>query len=148
MTRGNERSIVTSIYNRIAIDVAAIDLKHVYLDKNERYIKDAKSGLNNILTLEANIDQTSRVFIHDLVMSMLDEGVVCVVPTDTSMNPKISTSYDIQTMRTGKITQWFPDSVRVNLYNERTGKHEEVVLPKKMVAIIENPCFILLWKAS
>ena len=139
MTRGNERSIVTSIYNRIAIDVAAIDLKHVYLDENDRYIKDVKSGLNNILTLEANSDQNCRVFIHDLVMSMLDEGVVCVVPTDTSINPKVSASYDIQTMRTGKITQWYPDRVRVNLYNEKTGKHEEIVLPKKMVAIIENP---------
>lgn len=144
MTRGNERSIVTSIYNRIAIDVAAIDLKHVYLDENDRYIKDAKSGLNNILTLEANVDQTCRVFIHDLVMSMLDEGVVCVVPTDTSINPKISTSYDIQTMRTGKITQWYPDKVRVNLYNERTGKHEELILPKKMVAIIENPFYSIM----
>ena len=142
MTRGNERSIVTSIYNRIAIDVAAIDLKHVYLDK--RYIKDVKSGLNNILTLEANMDQTCRVFIHDLVMSMLDEGVVCVVPTDTSINPKVSASYDIQTMRTGKITQWYPDRVRVNLYNERTGKHEELILPKKMVAIIENPFYSIM----
>ena len=144
MSRGNERSIVTSIYNRIAIDVAAIDLKHVYLDENERYIKDAKSGLNNILTLEANQDQTSRVFIHDLVMSMLDEGVVCVVPTDTSINPKVSASYDIQTMRTGKIVQWYPDRVRVNLYNEKTGKHEELVLPKKMVAIIENPFYSIM----
>lgn len=144
MTRGNERSIVTSIYNRIAIDVAAIDLKHVYLDENDRYVKDAKSGLNNILTLEANVDQTCRVFIHDLVMSMLDEGVVCVVPTDTSINPKISTSYDIQTMRTGKITQWYPDKVRVNLYNEKTGKHEELILPKKMVAIIENPFYSIM----
>ena len=144
MTRGNERSIVNSIYNRIAIDTAAIDLKHVYLDENERYIKDAKSGLNNILTLEANKDQTSRVFIHDLVMSMLDEGVVCVVPTDTSINPKVSASYDILTMRTGRIVQWYPDNVRVNLYNDRTGKHEEVVLPKKMVAILENPFYSIM----
>lgn len=144
LTRGNERSIVNSIYNRIAIDVAAIDLKHVYLDEDGRYIKDAKSGLNNILTLEANIDQTSRVFLHDLVMSMLDEGVVCVVPTDTSINPKVTDSYDIKTMRTGRITQWFPDSVRVNLYNERTGKHEEIVLPKKIVSIVENPFYSIM----
>ena len=144
LTRGNERSIVNSIYNRIAIDVAAIDLKHVYLDKDERYIKDADSGLNNILTLEANVDQTSRVFLHDLVMSMLDEGVVCVVPIDTSVNPNLTSSYDILTMRTGKITQWFPEHVRVNLYNEKTGKHEEVTLPKKMVAIIENPFYSIM----
>ena len=144
LTRGNERSIVTSIYNRIAIDVSAIDLKHVYLDKDGRYMKDADSGLNNILTLEANQDQTSRVFLHDLVMSMLDEGVVCCVPTDTTINPKVSGSYDITTMRTGRITQWFPDAVRVNLYNEKTGKHEEIVLPKKIVAICENPFYSIM----
>lgn len=144
LTRGNERSIVTSMYNRIAIDVAAIDLKHVRLDDNERYVEDVKSGLNNILTLEANIDQTSRVFIHDLVMSMFDEGVVAAIPVDTDLNPKLTGGYDILTMRIGKITQWYPDQVKVNIYNDKTGKHEDIILPKKIVAIIENPFYSIM----
>ena len=144
LSRGNERSIVSSIYNRIAIDVSAISLRHVRLDDNGRYVSDIDSGLNNVLTLEANQDQSSRVFIHDLVMSMLDEGCVAVVPIDTSINPKQTDSYDIKTMRTGKIVQWYPEHVKVNLYNDKTGKHEDIVLPKKIVAIIENPFYSVM----
>lgn len=144
LTRGNERSIVSSIYNRIAIDVAAISLRHVRLDENGRYVADIDSGLNNILTLEANKDQSSRVFVHDLVMSMLDEGCVAAVPIDTSINPKQKESYDIKTMRTGRIVQWYPDNVKVDLYNDKTGKHEDVILPKKMVSIIENPFYSVM----
>lgn len=142
--RGSERSIITSIENRISIDVAQIKIKHVQLDDNERYLFDRDSGLNNILTLEANIDQTNRAFIHDLVYSMLDEGVVAVVPIDTSMNPNLTDSYDIKTMRIGTITQWYPQHVKVNIYNDKNGKHEEVTLPKKMVGIIENPLYSVM----
>lgn len=142
--RGNERSIIMAVYNRIAMDVAAVEIKHVRLDENEAYLEDIDSGLNNCLQLEANIDQTSRAFIHDLVLSMFDEGCVAVVPVDTSINPRITGSYDIQTMRTGKITQWYPDRVTIDLYNDRLGRREEVTLPKKMVAIIENPLYAIM----
>ena len=141
---GRERSIITSYINRIAIDVAGIDIKHVYLDENERYLRDAKSGLNNCLTLEANVDQSGRAFIQDLVMSLLDEGCIAVVPIETSINPNLSDSYDIKSMRVGKIVQWYPKHVRVNLYNEERGKHEEVVIPKKVAAIIENPLYSVM----
>ena len=144
LSRGNERSIITSIFNRIALDVAAIEIKHCRLDDNERYIETIDSNLNNCLTLEANIDQTSRAFIHDAVMSMFDEGCVALVPVDTTINPKDSNSYDVLTMRTGKIITWYPDKVRLEIYNERTGKKEEVELPKKMVAIIENPLYAVM----
>lgn len=141
LTRGNERSIVASIFNRIALDVAAINIKHCRLDENDRYKEEIQSCLNNCLTLEANTDQTARAFIHDVVMSMIDEGCVAIIPTDTTTNPKVSGSYDIETMRTGKIIQWFPNHVKVSVYNERIGKKEEITLPKSMVGIVENPFY-------
>lgn len=143
-SRGNERSIVTAIYNRIAMDVSAISIKHCRTDKNGRYIEDMKSGLNECLTTEANIDQTGRAFIQDVVMSMFDEGVVAIVPVDTSIDPTKSNSYDILSMRTGKILEWYPAHVKVQVYNDRTGKKEELVLPKKSVAIIENPLYAVI----
>ena len=120
LSRGNERSIVTSIFNRISLDAAAIDIKHVKLDEEGRYKEDIKSGLNNCLTLEANIDQTNRSFIQDICMSMFDEGVVAIVPVDTQNDPTKTESYSILTMRTGKVVQWYPQHVKVNLYNDRT----------------------------
>lgn len=140
-TRTNVRSIVTAVYNRIAMDAAAIGIEHVRLDENDRFVEVVDSGLNNCLTLEANIDQTGRAFIQDIVMSMLDEGCVAIVPVDTSINPIMSESYDIVTMRTGRITDWYPNSVRVHLYNDKTGYKEELTLPKNMVAIVENPMY-------
>lgn len=140
----NEKSIVTSLYNRIAIDVAAISIQHVRLDQDGRYVETISSGLNEALTANANIDQTGRAFIQDIVMSMFDEGCVAIVPVDTSINPKVSGSYDIQTMRTAKILEWFPAHVRVQLYNERTGLKEEITLPKKIVSIIENPLYAVM----
>ena len=144
LTRGNERSIVTAVYNRIALDVSDIDIRHVRLDENGRYIEDIDSGLNDCLTVEANIDQTGKAFIQDVVMSMLDEGCVAIVPVDTTLNPKVTGSYDINSMRTGKIIQWYPQHVKVNLYNDKTGRKEEVTLPKSMVAIIENPLYAVM----
>lgn len=143
-TRGNERSIVTSIYNRIAMDVATININHVRLDENDRFKEIMQSSLNECLTLSANKDQTGRNFIQDVVMSMLDEGCVAIVPVDTTLDPTITGSYDIESMRTGKIVNWYPDHVRVRLYNDRTGNHDEVTLPKKMVAIIENPLYAVM----
>ena len=143
LSRGNERSIVTSIFNRMALDVASIDIKHVRLDENDRYIETIDSGLNYCLNVEANIDQTGRAFRHDVVMSMMDEGVVTLVPIDTDIDPNTGT-YKIETMRTGKIVEWYPQDVKVRLYNDRTGRKEDVVLPKKMVAIIENPLFAVI----
>jgi len=144
LTRGNERSIVTSVYNRIAMDAAAITLQHVRLDKNQRFLAVIESGLNNCLTMEANIDQTGRAFIQDAVMSMLDEGCVAIVPVDTTLNPVCTGSYDIQTMRTGKIISWHPKHVKVSVYNEATGMKEEVLMPKSTVAIIENPLYAVI----
>ena len=143
-TRGNERSITTSVLNRIALDASAIDILHVRLDKNGRFLEEINSGLNNCLTLSANTDQTGRAFKQDVVMSMLDEGCVAIVPTDTTINPKVTDSYDIETMRVGKIIQWRPQHVQVRLYNEQTGKKEEIWLPKKMVAIVENPLYAVM----
>ena len=143
-SRGNERSIVTSVYNRIAMDVAAIGIKHCRIDKNGRYIEDIRSGLNDCLTVEANIDQTGRSFIQDVVMSMFDEGAVAIVPVDTSFDPRKSTSYDILSMRTGKILEWYPAHVKVRVYNDRTGRKEDLVLPKRSVAIIENPLYAVI----
>lgn len=143
-TRGNERSIATAVYNRIAMDVAAVEIRHVKLDENMRYSYDIDSGLNKCLNLEANIDQTGRAFIQDVVMSMLDEGCVAIVPVDTSMDPTVSGSYSIDSMRTGKIVQWYPQHVKVRLYNDRTGKKQEVTLPKSTVAIIENPLYAVI----
>lgn len=144
LSRGNERSIVTSIFNRIALDVAAVDLKHCRINQNGRYIEDVDSDLNNCLTLEANKDQTSRSFIQDIVMSMLDEGVVAVVPVDTTIDPKTSDSYKINTLRTGKIIEWYPSHIKVRLYNDKTGEKEDLILPKKQVAIIENPLYAIV----
>lgn len=143
-SRGNERSMITSIYNRIALDAAAIDIKHVKLDDNNRYLETVDSKLNYCLTQEANIDQTGRAFLQDVVMSMLDEGCVAIVPVDTTLNPNVTGSYDILSMRTAKIVEWYPSKVRVKLYNERTGLHEEILLPKSMVAIIENPLYAVM----
>jgi hypothetical protein len=141
---GNERSMVTSIYNRIAMDAAQIEIMHVDLDGDGRYINTRKSGLNNCLTLEANVDQTGRAFMQDVYMSMMDEGCVAIVPVDTTLNPKDTSSFDIQSLRTGKIIEWRPTSVKVRLYNEKTGEKEDVILPKKMVAIIENPLYAVI----
>lgn len=143
-SRGNERSIVTSVYNRIALDVAAISIKHVRLDENERYVSDEPSGLNSCLTVEANIDQTGRAFIQDAVMSMFDEGCVALVPVDTSYDPLKTGSYDIHSLRTGKILDWYPEHVRVRVYNERTGNKEDVTLPKRFVGIVENPLYAVV----
>lgn len=143
-TRGNERSITTSVLNRIALDASSIDILHVRLDKNGRFLEEINSGLNNCLTLSANTDQTGRAFKQDAVMSMLDEGCVAIVPTDTTMNPKVTDSYDIETMRVGKIIQWRPQHVQVRIYNEQTGKKEELWLPKKTVAIVENPLYAVM----
>ena len=144
LSRGNERSIVTAIYNRIALDVASIDIKHCKLDENGRYVKDMKSGLNECLTVEANMDQTARAFIQDVVISMLDEGVVAVVPVDTTLNPKTTGSYDITSMRTGKILEWSATSVKIKVYNDRTGQKEDIILPTSMVGIIENPLYSVI----
>ena len=143
-TRGNERSIVTSVYNRIALDAASIDIMHVQLDKNDRFESIRDSALNECLTRNANIDQTGRAFIQDVVMSMLDEGCVAIVPVDTTFNPDVTNSYDINTMRTAKIVEWYPAHVKVNLYNDRTGRKEDLILPKKTVAIIENPLYAVI----
>lgn len=144
LSRGNERSIVTSVYNRIALDVAALKIQHVRLDENERFISVIQDGLNNCLTVEANVDQTARAFIQDVVISMFDEGSVAIVPVDTTTNPNITGSYDIQSMRVGQILDWYPMHVRVRVYNELTGKKEDIVLPKSTVAIIENPLYAVI----
>ena len=143
-SRGNERSIVTSVYNRIAMDVAQVDIKHCRVDKNGRYTEDVQSGLNDCLTLEANIDQTNRAFIQDVVMSMFDEGAVAIVPVDTVSDPTVSGSFDVLTMRTGKIVEWFPTSVKINVYNDRTGRKEDIIMPKRSVAIVENPLYAVI----
>ena len=143
-TRGNERTIITSIYNRIAIDIASVDIKHCRLDENNRFVEEINSGLNSCLNLEANLDQTGRVFKQDIVMSMFDEGCVAIVPTDTTANPKLTSSYDILTMRTGKILEWYPEHVKVRIYNEKKGKKEELILPKSTVGIVENPLYAII----
>ena len=144
LTRGNERSIVTSVYNRIALDAAAINVQHVRLDGNNRFLSVIESGLNGCLTLEANVDQTGRAFLQDAVMSMLDEGSVAIVPVDTTFNPEVTNSYDINSMRTGKILDWHPNHVRIRVYNEKTGIKEDIELPKRMVAIVENPLYAVI----
>ena len=141
---GNERSILASIYTRIAIDVSGVRIRHVRLDESERFIEEIDSGLNNCLETEANIDQSARAFMQDVVMSMLDEGVVAVVPVDTTLNPFKTGSYDIQTMRTGRVIEWMPRHVRISLYNDRTGNKEEITLPKDQVALIENPLYAVM----
>lgn len=143
-SRGNERSIVTSVYNRIALDVAAVDVKHVRLDDNERYTSTIESGLNSCLTLRANLDQTGRAFIQDIVQSMLDEGVVAIVPVETNFSPEVTSSYEIYSMRTGKILDWYPSHIRVRLYDERDGQKKDVIVPKDMCAIVENPFYSVM----
>ena len=141
---GNERSIVTAVYNRIAVDVAGIDVKHVKLDENGRFLKEVNSGLNECLTLQANIDQTARAFKQDVVISMLDEGCVAIVPTVTSESPLYTDGFKIYEMRTGKVVQWYPRHVKVRLYNDVKGKQEELLLPKSAVAIVENPFYTVM----
>ena len=143
-TGGNERSIVTSVYNRIALDTASINIVHARLDEDNRYSETIDSALNRCLTKDANIDQTGRGFIQDVVMSMLDEGCVAIVPVDTSVNPKQSGAYDILSMRTAKIIQWYPQHVKVRVYNDKTGMKEDLTLPKSFVCIIENPLYAVI----
>lgn len=144
LTMGNERSIITTIYNKISTDVAAVDIEHVMLDDNKRFTDNIEDGLNYCLTTEANIDQASRAFKQDIVLKLLDEGCVAIVPIDTTMDPVHGNVYDIQTMRTAKIINWYPRSVRVRIYNDHTGQFEELDLPKKMVAIVENPFYAIM----
>lgn len=141
---GNEKSIVSSIYNRIAIDVASVDIRHVRLDENKNYVEEISSGLNDILSVEANIDQTSRNFIMDAVISMFDEGCVALVPVETSTKPTNPAAYDILQLRTGKIVEWYPQHVKVNVYNEFKGTKEDLILPKKFVGIVENPFYYVM----
>ena len=143
-SRGNERSIITSVYNRISLDAAAIDVMHCRLDENNRFVEAISSGLNNCLTVEANLDQTGRAFMQDIVMSMMDEGCVAIVPIDTDDDPDETGSYRIDTMRTGKILEWYPAHVRVRVYNERTGRKEDIVMSKNSVAIVENPFYAVM----
>lgn len=140
----NEQSIVTSIYTRIALDVASINIRHCRVDENSRFKEYISSGLDNCLNLEANLDQTGRAFKQDIVESMFDEGTVAIVPVDTTMDPTVTGSYDIQTMRTGKILEWYPEHVKVQLYNQKTGHREELILPKRIVGIIENPMYSII----
>lgn len=144
MSRGNERSIVTSVYNRIALDVAALNVQHVRLDENGRFLSVIDDGLNNCLTLEANVDQTARSFVQDVVISMFDEGSVAIVPVDTTTDPNVSGSYDIQSLRVGQILDWYPQYIRARVYNEQTGRKEDIVVPKSAVAIIENPLYAVI----
>ena len=144
LTRGNERSIVTSVYNRIALDVAAIDMYHAKLDDDGRFTEVIESSLNECLTLSTNIDQTAKAFMQDVVMSMMDEGCVAIVPVDTTINPNISGSYDINSLRVGQILEWRPQHVKVRLYNDKIGQKEDLLLPKSMVAIIENPLYAVI----
>lgn len=144
LTSGKENSITNSIYNRIALDASSIDIYHIRLDENQRFLEVINSELNNCLTVEANIDQTGRAFIQDAVMSMLDEGVVALVPIITNFDPDITNSYDISTMRTGKIIEWYPNHVKVRVYNDETGRPVDLILQKKMVAIIENPLYAIM----
>lgn len=144
LTRGNERSIVTSVYNRIALDVAAIDIQHVQLDAEGRFCDVVQSGLNNCLSTEANLDQTGRAFIQDAVMSMMDEGCIAIVPVDTDDDPDDTTGYQILSMRVGRIRDWYPKHIRVELYNEETGRKQDIVVPKSTVAIVENPLYAVI----
>ena len=147
-SRGNEKSLVTSIYNRISLDVAAVKIKHVRLDNNNCYKEEIDSGLNNCFNLEANMDQTGRAFIQDIVMSMFDEGSVAIVPVETDKNPDVTDSYEILSMRTGKILEWYPNKVKVRVYNELTGKKKDIIVPKNTVGIIENPLYAVINEPS
>lgn len=145
MTTGNERSIVMPIYNRIALDVAALEIKHVKMDElNERFKEVVEDGLNNCLSLQTNKDQTSNQFIQDSVLSLFDEGYIAIVPTDTSINPKKSEGFDINEMRVAQIIQWYPDHVKIKIYNDKIGDKQEMTVPKSMVAIVENPFYVVM----
>lgn len=144
LTIGNEKSIISSIYNKISVDVSAVDLRHVRLDQNGRFLEEVTSGLNSCLSLEANIDQTGRAFVQDIVLSLFDEGCIAIVPVDTTINPTISGAFDVQTLRTGKILEWYPQHVRLSVYNEQVGRPENITLPKRSVAIIENPLYSIM----
>lgn len=143
-SRGNERSIVTSVYNRIAMDAAAVKMRHIRQDENGRFIAEINSDLNNCLSVEANTDQTGRSFMQDVVMSMMDEGCVAIVPVDTDIDPIQNGGFKILTMRVGKVVQWYPKHVQVQVYNEESGRREEILLPKSFVAIVENPLYAVM----
>lgn len=147
LSPGNEKTIVNAVLNRLALDAASLKLEHCRLDDNERYMEPIRSGLSYCLNTEANIDQTGRAFLLDLYLSMLDEGTVAVVPVETTLNPKVG-SFDVLDMRVAKIVQWYPQHVRVRIYNDKTGQQEELTLPKKMVAIIENPFYTVMNETS
>ena len=147
LSHGNERSIVAAIINRIAMDAAAIDIKHCRLDENDQFSEVIKSKLNNCLTIEANIDQTGRAFKQDIYHSLMDEGCIAIVPVDTTLNEK-SGSFDVLSMRVGKVVEWFPKHVRVLLYNEETGNKEEVIVPKNITSIVENPLYSVMNEPS
>lgn len=144
LNSSNERSIISSIYTRIGIDVSSVDIRHVRIDENNRYLSSIDSGLNNCLTLEANIDQSAQAFKQDITMSLLDKGVIALVPVETSINPINSAGYDIKSIRVGEILTWYPKHVGVRVYNEKTGKKEDIVLPKSVVSIIENPLYSVM----
>ena len=144
LSRGSERTIVTAIYNRIAMDVSAFDINHVRIDDNNRFLETINSGMQSCLTVEANKDQTGRAFMHDVVLSMFDEGVVALVPVDTTISPLVTGSYDILSIRTGKILDWYPNTVRVEVYNDNTGRKEPLILPKSLVGIVENPLYAIM----
>jgi hypothetical protein len=140
----NERSIISSIYTRLSIDVSRVDIRHVRLDDNDRYLEDIESGLNNCLTLEANVDQAARAFLQDIAMTLMDEGVAAIVPVDTTLNPNVTGGYDILTMRVGTVKAWMPQHVEVSLYNEKKGRREDIVVEKKFTAIVENPLYAVM----
>ena len=143
-SRGNERSIVTAVLNKISMDCAAINIEHVRLDDNNRFVEVMNTGLNKCLTLEANLDQTGRAFIQDAVMSLMDEGCIAIVPVETTLNPNISGGFDITNMRVGKVLEWYPDKVSIRVYNEKTGHKQDIVMPKNTVSIVENPLYAVM----
>ena len=143
-SRGNERSIVTAVLNKISMDCAAINVEHVRLDDNNRFVEVLNTGLNKCLTLEANLDQTGRAFIQDVVMSLMDEGCIAIVPVETTLNPNISGGFDITNMRVGKVLEWYPDRVGIRVYNEKTGQKQDIVMPKNTVSIVENPLYAVM----
>ena len=143
-SRGNERSIVTAVLNKISMDCAAINVEHVRLDDNNRFVEVLNTGLNKCLTLEANIDQTGRAFIQDVVMSLMAEGCIAIVPVETTLNPNISGGFDITNMRVGKVLEWYPDRVSIRVYNEKTGQKQDIVMPKNTVSIVENPLYAVM----
>lgn len=143
-SRGNERSIVTAVLNKISMDCAAINVEHVRLDDNNRFVEVLNTGLNKCLTLEANLDQTGRAFIQDAVMSLMDEGCIAIVPVETTLNPNISGGFDITNMRVGKVLEWYPDKVSIRVYNEKTGQKQDIIMPKNTVSIVENPLYAVM----